>query len=149
MAFVSLTRLHLRAWYHFLAFGVHAQRAARQAERSPGFLGGALSGDLRRRTFWTATIWSDEAAMRAYLVTGAHRVVMPKIGTWCDESAVARIENADARVPTAEEALEHMRKHGRPVRLSRPSPAHAAGATVPDGRPPRFAQTLRPVQGPQ
>ena len=143
MAFVSLTRLRLRAWYYLPAFALHARRSSKQAERSEGFITGALSGDIPRLTFWTATVWTDEAAMRAYRSSGAHRLVMPRIGTWCDESAVAHIENAGEAVPTDSEALGHMQRHGRIVRLPRPTAEHAAGATVPDGRPPRFMQRLR------
>ena len=143
MAFVSLTRLHVRAWYYLPAFFLHATRSSRQAQRAPGFIMGALSADVPRRTFWTVTVWTDQSAMRAYQFSGAHRIVMSKIGAWCDEAAVARMENAAEALPAGAVALERMREHGRITRLPNPSPAHAAGATVPDGRAPRFAGKLK------
>lgn len=145
MPFVSFTRLHFRAWHHLPAFLLHATRSTRQAQRSDGFVTGALSADFRHLTFWTATVWRDEAAMRAYLVSGDHRKAMPKLGGWCDEAAVAHREQPTSALPGADEALEIMLRQGRVSRLVHPSPGHAAGQTVPDGRPPRFARRLPPI----
>ena len=145
MAFVSLTRLHVRAWYYLPAFLLHASRSSRQAQRAPGFILGALSADVPRRTFWTVTVWIDQAAMRAYQFSGAHKIVMSKIGAWCDEGSVARTENAAEGLPAGEAALAYMREHGRITRLPDPSPAHATGATVPDGRAPNFTGRLKPL----
>ena len=145
MAFLSLTRLHVRSWYYLPAFLLHASRSSRQAQRAPGFIMGALSADLPRRTFWTVTVWTDQAAMRAYQFSSAHKIVMSKIGAWCDEGSVARMENAAEALPAGDAALEHMRQDGRITRLPDPSPAHATGATVPDGRAPHFAAKLKPL----
>ena len=138
MAFVSITRLHLRAWRVLPGFLVQTFRAAGQARRSGGYVAGALSADMRRLTFWTLTLWKDQAAMRGYQHSGAHKAVMPRIGDWCDEAAVAHWEQDGGRIPGGDEALERMQRQGRVVKLPQPSQGHAAGETVPDGRPPRF-----------
>ncbi|HYC48017.1 MAG TPA: hypothetical protein VED01_21295 [Burkholderiales bacterium] len=139
MPFLSLTRLHLRAWYHLPRFMLHASRSSRQARSARGFIAGALSADVRHLTFWTATLWENEPAMRAFQVSGAHKQAMPKLGALCDEASVVHIDRAQEQLPSGEEAVELMRRNGRISRLTRPSPAHAAGNTVPGGRPPRFA----------
>jgi hypothetical protein len=146
MAFVSFTRLHLRAWYDLPAFMLHAARSSRQAQRSPGFLRGALSADLRHLTSWTVTLWSDAAAMRAYRGAEPHRTAMSKLATWCDEASVAHRDQPSEEVPSADEALRFMQQHGRVSRVLKPSTGHAAGLTVPDGRPPRLSAPLRPIR---
>src|SRR5829696_968921 len=113
MPFLSLTRLRLRAWYHLPSFLLHATRSRKQAERSAGFLGGALSAEMPALTFWTATVWSDEAAMRAYQISGDHRTAMAKLGAVCDEASVAHVDRAGDQVPPPEAALRIMRELGR------------------------------------
>ena len=144
MPLVSITRLHLRGFRHLLAFGWQSGKSARQAQRSPGFLGGRLYARPMRRTFWTTTVWESEAAMRAFRATGDHRLVMTRISDWCDEAAVAHWEQPDATAPAADEVLRRMQSIGRAVRLRHPSPAHAEGKTVPDGRLPSGGGPLPP-----
>jgi len=50
-------------------------------------------------TFWTRSLWTDEAAMKAFMVSGAHRTIMPKLLEWCDEASVARWTQASAQEP--------------------------------------------------
>ena len=88
MPFVSITRLRLRSWKYLPGLYVETARAALQALRA----GGNLSLSTLRDTnnvYWTRTVWTDEAAMRAYMTSGAHRAAMPKFLQWCDEAAVA------------------------------------------------------------
>jgi hypothetical protein len=146
MVFVSFTRLHLRAWYYAPAFVLHAARSSRQAQASKGYLGGALSADPRHLTSWTVTFWRDEAAMRAYRIAEPHKTAMAKLPKWCDEASVAHRQQLTDDVPTAAEALEFMQQHGRVSKVRYPSVGHAAGLTVPDGRPPRFATPLRAIR---
>jgi hypothetical protein len=66
-----------------------AQRALRtegQARKAAAFRSGAILVD-RARTFWTMTLWDDEAAMRRYILAGVHRQAMPKLVRGCDEAS--------------------------------------------------------------
>ncbi len=65
MAFVSITRLRLRSAWFMPRFVLHALSSLRQCKQASGFLEGSLLPD-RKRTFWTMTLWQDQAAMRAY-----------------------------------------------------------------------------------
>jgi heme-degrading monooxygenase HmoA len=64
MAFVSVTRLRIRAVWFMPRFALHAVRSLNQCKRANGFLDGSL---LRGRTstFWALTLWRDEAACAA------------------------------------------------------------------------------------
>jgi hypothetical protein len=146
MPFVSLTRLHVRAWYYVPAFLIHAARSSRQAQESAGYLRGALSADPAHLTSWTVTFWTDEAAMRAYRTAEPHRSAMTRLPKWCDEASVAHREQVTDEIPTAAEALQFMQQHGRASKVRYPSAGHAAGLTVPDARPPRFATPLRAIR---
>jgi antibiotic biosynthesis monooxygenase len=142
MAFTSITRLRIRSWRFMPQFFWYALRSSRQAQRSVGFLGGALIND-KHRTFWTITVWESEAAMKAYRGADAHRVVMTKLASWCDEASVAHITDAMSRVPDAAEAHRIMQEHGRPSRVNHPSPRHAVLSMEAPSRP---ALPLKPAQ---
>jgi heme-degrading monooxygenase HmoA len=122
---VSVTRLRLRSVRYLPAFALATVRAQRQARRADGHLGMAL---LARgaRTFWTLTAWRDEAAMRAFMIGGAHGAAMAKLKHWCDEAAVAHWTQSDAGLPSWEEAHRRLQADGRRSKVLHPSPAHEA-----------------------
>lgn len=143
MPSISLTRLRLRSWRFVPGFAWHTHRSGRQARRSAGYVDGAILAD-RKLTFWTVTAWTDEAAMRAYMLAGDHRTAMGKLGLWCDEASVARWEAPG--LPDWREADRRMRETGRPSKVRHPSPAHAAlgydpPRTTGSARLPRAAYT--------
>ena len=143
MALISVTRLRLRSLRYFPPFVWYALTSARQAQRARGFLDGLLAGE-KIRAFWTITAWSDEAAMRAYRNTDAHRRAMPKLLNWCDEASVVHWQQDDPDLPDMREASRRMVAEGRPSKVNHPSPAHAARQiAVP--QPPRAGTRLRPA----
>lgn len=126
MALVSVTRLHLRSWWYLLPFMGYAVRATQQAKIAPGIL------DVQTRkteglAFWTLTTWMDEAAMRAYMGSGAHRQAMPKLIHWCDEAASVHWQQPDPQPPSWEEAAAQLQAQGRLFNVAHPSPAYATG----------------------
>src|SRR5215475_11905556 len=68
MPSVSITRLRVRKWRYLPLFVVWAARSVRQAKRAPGNLGVGLLR-YRRNAFWTKTVWEDDAAMRAFMLS--------------------------------------------------------------------------------
>ncbi len=123
MPFVSITRLRVRSWRYLPAFFVAAFRSALQARRAEGNLAFSILRDARD-TFWTRSVWTDEAAMRAFMTTGAHRAAMPKLLEWCDEAAVAHWTQDSDQEPSWEEAHRRMRREGRASKVNHPSEAH-------------------------
>ena len=125
MPFVSVTRLRVRALRFLPAFFMRAIHTQRQVARSAGFQEGALLMDAKW-TFWTLTLWDDQAAMRAYMTGGAHRAAMPKLIDWCDEASVAHWEQPERTLPAWPAVVDRMRHEGRPSKVRHPGPDHAA-----------------------
>jgi heme-degrading monooxygenase HmoA len=124
MAFVSITRLRVRSWRFMPHFALLTVRTNAQVKQADGFISGSLLAD-RKRTFWTMTLWRDQAAMRAYITSGDHLKAMPKLLHWCDEASVAHWTQDDATAPDWAEADRRMRGEGRASKVLHPSAVHA------------------------
>ena len=125
MPFVSVTRLRLRSWRFLPAFAWFALRSSRQAGRSEGNLETKLFREARN-TFWTATSWADEAAMKNFMLSGAHRRAMRNLAHWCDEASVVHWSQENSDLPDWHEACNRLRREGRRSKVNHPSPAHIA-----------------------
>jgi hypothetical protein len=123
MPLVSITRLRLRSWRYFPGQLWYALLSSRQAKASPGNLAVKVLREANN-TFWTCTVWTDEAAMRAFMMSGAHRQAMPRLVEWCDEASVAHYQQETAEPPTWPEAHRRMQTEGRPSKVRHPSEAH-------------------------
>lgn len=121
--FISITRLRVRRWWILPEFLWRSKRSSAQASKADGFVGGYVLVD-RHRTFWTMTGWRNEASMRAYRGSGAHRTVMPKLAKWCDEAVVAHWQSDE--FPTWSEAWQHMSAKGRFTPVNHPSDGQKA-----------------------
>lgn len=129
MARVSITRLRIRGLFFELPFIWHAVRSQMQAKRADG----CLAMDLRRTSgavYWTKTVWRDNAAMRAFMLSGAHRQAMPKLAGWCDEASLTHWQQDGDILPTWAEAEDRLGREGRTSLVAYPSPAHLAGKTL-------------------
>jgi hypothetical protein len=126
MAFVSVTRLRLRSPFYLPMFLTHAIPSLKQAKQAAGNLK-TTTRQQGIRVFWTLTVWQDEASMRAYMTSGAHRQAMPKLAQWCDEAAVAHWQQESEDLPSWQVAEQYLQQSGRLTKLPHPSPAQAAG----------------------
>jgi quinol monooxygenase YgiN len=93
MTVLAVTRLSVRSLRFLPGFIWHAVRSERQARNAQG----CVATDVRREkllVFWTRTAWRDEAAMRAYMTSGAHKKVMPKLRHWCNEASLVHWSDA-------------------------------------------------------
>lgn len=72
--YVSITGLRLKGRRHTVRFWWHAVRSMMQAQRAEG----NLSAEARtiHGVHHTLSVWASEAAMRRFLVAGAHRRAM-------------------------------------------------------------------------
>jgi hypothetical protein len=101
---------------------IQSFRAVRQAQRTDGNLAVSVLRDAEF-AFWTRTVWRDEAAMRSFMRSGAHRQMMPRLAGWCDEAAVAHWVQDSGEPPSWREAHQRLQKNGRRSRVDRPSAA--------------------------
>ena len=124
MAFISVTRLRLRSVWYLPKFFWHAIPSNIQARKAAGNLGVDVLNEPRL-AFWTRSAWKDEASMRAYMLSGAHRKAMPTLLESCDEACVAHWEQESATLPTWSEVHRRLTEAGRVSKVRNPSPDHA------------------------
>jgi hypothetical protein len=104
-------------------FFFFAVRSSRQAKVAEGSLAVSLLRDSHN-AYWTRTVWETEAAMKSFMLSGAHRKAMPRLSDWCDEAAVVHWVQESDREPDWQEAHRRLEQEGRRSKVKRPSPAH-------------------------
>jgi len=67
----------------------------------------------------------DVESMRAFMTSGVHKQVMPKLLDWCDEAAVVNWEQEGTGLPDWKEAHRRLVTQGRQSKVRHPSPAQA------------------------
>src|SRR5262249_18840325 len=117
MPFVSITRLRVRSFRYLPGFLLGSLRSPWQAGDAPGNLAVTLLNDSHL-TFWTRTLWRDEAAMRAFMLAGTHRGVMSRLLQWCDEAAVAHWLQDSPEPPSWQDAQRRLKSEGRTSRVA-------------------------------
>jgi heme-degrading monooxygenase HmoA len=122
MSTVSVTRLRVRSWRFLPQFLFHAARSARQVRKASGVQAATI---LREdwRTYWTRTIWTDEEAIRKFMISGNHRVAMPALRYICDEASIARWNQDGSTLPSWDEVHRRMQQEGRPSKVNNPTAA--------------------------
>jgi hypothetical protein len=61
--------------------------------------------------------------MKAFMLSGAHRTVMPRLLDWCDEAALVHWTQASDQPPDWFEAHRRVQQEGRRSKVKYPSPA--------------------------
>ena len=146
MPAVSVTRLHVRSRWHLPQFLFHSLRSIGQVRRASGFLSGWTGNDAEGG-FWTATVWQDLSAMRAFRNSGAHLRAMPKLLHMSDQASFTHFDQEGIAVPTPEAAYDRLKRDGRLSKVNAPSAQHLAGERV--GRTmPRSARHWAPKSRP-
>jgi hypothetical protein len=133
MPFVSITRLRIRSWRYLPAFYIQAYRTGRQAATAEGALVVRLLRN-KDKTFWTGTVWSSEAAMKAFVLAPPHGPVMRKLLDWCDEASMVHWTQDGDEFPSWQEAHRRLKAEGRPSKVRHPSSAQLSQTfPVPSG----------------
>jgi hypothetical protein len=98
-----------------------AFRSARQARDAEGSLRVKVLSE-RKRTFWTATSWDSEAAMKRFMMAAPHGPTMRKLLDWCDEAALVHWSQEGMELPAWTEAHARLTREGRTSKVLCPSP---------------------------
>jgi hypothetical protein len=120
MPVVSVTRLKLRSIWFLPQFLWMNNSINRQIVKAPGFVRGRLLVD-KGFTFWTATAWNDEASMRGFRDSGAHRRAMPKLPEWCSEATSVHWNQDNNQLPDWNGAYDRILRNGRVIYVKSPS----------------------------
>ena len=123
MPVVSITRLHLSSWRYLLPFIFLVVRSSRQAKAAVGNLAVSKLRDSNN-AFWTRTVWTTEATMKSFMLSGPHRKAMPRLLEWCDEAAMVHWIQDSENETDWHEAHALLRREGRRSKVRYPSPAH-------------------------
>jgi heme-degrading monooxygenase HmoA len=76
-------------------------RVRRQLARSPGLVGYGLLAQLRAKTFWTVSVWEDDASLRAFAAGEPHRSIMRRVPGRMGASTFHPFEVTGAELPLA------------------------------------------------
>lgn len=123
---LSLTRLKLRSIFKLFQFIKLSDGCIRQAKADPKCLAGAtyMGPGL---TFWTATLWENEEAMKQYMRTGAHLKAMPFLVQWCSEATTGRLQTDSPVIPRKEILRSVMVPVLKTFKVQKPSAQHLTG----------------------
>jgi heme-degrading monooxygenase HmoA len=125
-----------------LPFLVRALQSGWQAKTSDGNLAVSV---LRQpqRTFWTRTVWSSEEAMKSFMLSGTHRLVMRMLLEWCDEAALVHWVQDSSAPPAWTEAHSRLQREGRTSKVNYPSDDHRGFRIAALSLPVRGETTLK------
>ena len=87
---VLLSELPLRRWRDLGAFLCYTWRIQGQLRRTPGVLGYSLLARIRKRQFWTLSVWEGEAALHQFVVENPHGHVMTALQGKMDQTHFMR-----------------------------------------------------------
>jgi Domain of unknown function (DUF3291) len=123
MPMVSITRLRVRSWRYLVPFMFYTLRSSRQAKIAEGNLAVSLLRDSNN-VYWTRTVWTTEAAIKYFVLSGPHRQVMRRLLEWCDEAALVHWMQESEREPDWLDAHRRLLQEGRRSKVNHPSPGH-------------------------
>ena len=73
------SRLPLRAYRFIPGFLRDTLRVRRQLARSDGLVGYALNAQLARKTFWTFSVWEDQASLDKFAASDPHHAIIKRL----------------------------------------------------------------------
>ena len=109
------SQLRLRSYRHVPGFLSAAMKIRKQVRGSEGAVGVSLIAQPGRKTFWTLSAWTDEAAMDAFVRTAPHVGIMGKYhdrlrGTTFAQWTIDR-DALPKKLSTAKELWAEAREH--------------------------------------
>ena len=73
------SRLPLKHYRSIPGFLRDTLRIRRQLSRTRGLVGYSLNAQPARKTFWTLSVWTDDASLRAFASADPHRTIVARL----------------------------------------------------------------------
>ena len=121
--FISATRLKLKSFFSLPAFMRANSASAKQLIKTDGFIAGKELID-KGLTFWTLTMWAQDADMRSFRNSEAHRNAMRHLPDWCNEATYTHWLQEDTTLPNWHTVHEKMITHGIVSKVRTPTEQH-------------------------
>jgi hypothetical protein len=96
---VTITRLPLRSYLRIPAIMFATVRIMRELKTSKGLIGYALKADLVHKTFWTASAWTDDAALAGFVRSDTHRTAMMALQPHMGDARIATVTMPGSALP--------------------------------------------------
>jgi hypothetical protein len=98
---VMASRLPLKAYRHVPGFLRDTLRVRRQLAEADGLVAYALNAELLRRTFWTFSVWTDQASLDAFAASAPHRTIIQRLRPRMGESRFNVTTRLGSAVPSS------------------------------------------------
>jgi hypothetical protein len=76
---VMASRLPLRSYRFIPGFLRDTLQIRRQLGQTPGLVGYTLNAGLVRKTFWTFSVWEDQASLDKFAASDPHRRIIGRL----------------------------------------------------------------------
>jgi len=124
MAFISVTRLRVKSIFFLIPFMRANEASVNELKVSKGLIKGKELID-KKLTFWTITVWEDEASMKGFRGSSSHRSAMQYLPKWCNEASYHHWVQEDSEFPTWDTISEKLFTEGKLSKVRNPSVAQA------------------------
>lgn len=122
MPFVSVTRLRVKSIFYIIPFMRANEASVKELKNSKGLIKGVELID-KKFTFWTMTMWEDEASMKAFRGSSSHRNAMQHLPAWCNEASYHHWTQEGIEFPDWQTVAEKLFTEGILSKVRNPSNA--------------------------
>jgi heme-degrading monooxygenase HmoA len=106
------------------------EASVKELKVSRGLLKGKELID-KKLTFWTITLWEDEASMKEFRGSPSHRIAMQHLPEWCNEASYHHWVQEDNEFPMWNTVSEKLYSEGRLSKVRNPSKAQSVNLFPP------------------
>ncbi len=125
MPFVSVTRLRVKSLLYIISFMRANEASVKELKNAEGLIKGVELID-KKLTFWTLTIWEDEASMKGFRGSPSHRNAMQHLPNWCNEASYHHWMQEGMELPDWQTVSEKLFMEGKLSKVRNPSKAQIA-----------------------
>lgn len=101
------------------------EASVKELKNAEGLIKGVELID-KKLTFWTLTIWEDEASMKGFRGSPSHRNAMQHLPNWCNEASYHHWMQEGMELPDWQTVSEKLFMEGKLSKVRNPSKAQIA-----------------------